>query len=589
MSCTSPVGSNVRLPAFIHILLLWLLNCADATQGALRETLRIGSGLSSRAGVKLSFLTAAAAAAEPDEPANDATSAGAAQASTTVSAEVATTTAAKVASAAVSTSARPAAAEVATEVPLEGVVKATTLAPAREASGASTTPLAAPANLLVPLANDTLSAAYWNQVNQAIAAAARLTTPPPSFNDPPPTAEPDPWDKVFQASSVVTVVDSPQRAENLNNWELATPMPPRAEVTATGALVSGSRAQTHSMPDKRFVSVVPYDMQLGARIMSGLTEKAPGTPPPSQAIVDETFVSQCPILMFGNSLSVRAPRCGSTMGEWADPTTNRAVLRWDSNKKGGLRFGVDSAVTGPGSVLFADLVESLSIDRSVFNLYNCLNVKRYIIEESIIKVDHMAANAYTTMLDHDLGGTKEAFFYEYTIKHLNGSAVAKTTLFRLDQDMVNFTWFSNLESPVGKLIAVASRSGHWKRDQWRTCTENPRGWQLNFTDAALFDTAASVMDLRLASAVVINLMAYRDEEVSADDGFQHIGQGELYWSFLSWFFSVFLVAVACLALLLVCWIKEIDKKLKRFCFRLEQVLLPKRPISVRTPILNPTY
>eukprot|EP00932_Pfiesteria_piscicida_P019591 SRR837773.6419.p1 GENE.SRR837773.6419~~SRR837773.6419.p1 ORF type:complete len:187 (-),score=42.23 SRR837773.6419:1-477(-) len=158
----------------------------------------------------------------------------------------------------------------------------------------------------------------------------------------------------------------------------------------------------------------------------------------------------------------------------------------------------------------------------------------------------------------------------------------------MDQDMVNFTRFRDPESPVGELIAVAARNGHWKRDQWRTCTENPRGWQLTFTDAAKFDTAASVMDLRVAAATVINLMAYRDEEVGKD-GFQHVGQGQLYWSFVSVFFSLFLAAVGCLLVLLGCWVKEVDKKMKRFCFRLEQVLLPRRPIKVRTPMLNPTY
>lgn len=538
MSCAPSSGSRSRLSA---VAALCCVLGSDASQGALRETLRIG--LSAPAGAQHSFLSTGVGVVVPgsSEPGEDAAPSTTAPAAT---------------------------------------------APAAATSGRGPTRTAASADLLVPLPNDTISAEYWTQVNEAIAQAARLTTPAPSFNDPLPTKPPSDWEKVFQASQVVTVVDSPQRSENLNNWEFATPMPPRAAVTADGKVISGQGQD--SQLDRRHVSVVPYDMQIGARIMQSLSEKSPETPPPSQAVVDETFVAQCPILMFADTLAVRAPRCGNPLGEWADPATDRPILRWQPNNKGGLRFGVDSAVSGQGSALFANLQEKLSIDRNEFELFNCLNVKRYTVEESIVKVDHMAANAFTTMVDHDLSGTGQAIFYEYTIKHPNGSAVAKTTLFRLDQDTVNFTRFHDRESPVGDLIAVATRNGHWKRDQWRTCTDNPRGWQLTFTNADKFETAASVMDLRVAAATVINLMAYRDEEVGKD-GFQHVGQGQLYWSMLSVFFSLFLSAVACLLVLLGCWIKEYDKKMKRFCFRLEQVLLPKRPINVRTPILNPAY
>lgn len=517
--CMPFLGRHVRF--FVSVFACWCASAVDAAQGALRETLRIG--LSSNARGKRSALLSAAVAA-PEA----------------------------------SAAAAPSGAAEAAVPPAPG--------PATEASAGE---------LITPLPNDTISTEYWSKVDAAIYFAGRVTKPPSSFNDPVPTPTPEPWKKVFQASESVIVVDTPLSQANLNNWELATPMPPNA--------VKAPAEQTH-----RSMSVVPYDMQIGARIMYGLSEKNTETPPPSQAIVDETFVAQCPMLMFSNQLAVRAPRCGNPYGEWADPSTDRVVLRWKPTEQGGLYFGVDSSVSGQGSVTFADFTESFSINRYIFDLYNCLKVKRYIVEEAIVKVDQMAAKAYTTSLDHDLSGTKEAIFYEYTIKHPNGSAVAKTTLFRMDQDMVNFTWFSDSESPIGKLIAVATRTGHWKRDQWRQCTENPRGWDLTFTDAANFNTAASVQDLRVAAAAVLNMMAYRDEAVGKD-GFQHVGEGALYWSFLSVIFTLLIISVCFILATVVCSKKGLDKKMKRFCFRLEQVLLPKRATKIRQPVLHPTY
>merc|ERR1719277_2528932 len=106
---------------------------------------------------------------------------------------------------------------------------------------------------------------------------------------------------------------------------MATPAPLFSQATEGAAQV-------------RQVGVVPYDMQLGARILYGLSPKNTQTPPPTQGYINEAFVAQCPMVMFGTSLAIRAPTCSSSLGEWADLVTNRPVLRWSRSKTGGLKF-----------------------------------------------------------------------------------------------------------------------------------------------------------------------------------------------------------------------------------------------------------
>jgi len=386
-----------------------------------------------------------------------------------------------------------------------------------------------------------------------------MATPTPSsLNDPAPTPEPEPWKKVFQASQTVDVVDTPQQLQALNDWEYATPMPPTSELVLPP--VDGHRS----------MGVVPYDMQIGARIMYGLSEKNTPTPPPNQLLVDEEFTAQCPMVMFGDQISITAPRCGNPLGEWADPLTNRVVLRWKEDGKGGLGFAVDSAVSGNGSVSFAKFTESFSINKYIFDLYNCMGVKRFRVEEHIIKVNQMAEKASSTMVDHDLSNTAEAIFYQYLIKNPNGSIVAKTDLFRKDWDQVNITKQVD-EISTGEIVAVATRSGHWTGNQWTVCTGNPRSWDMDFPDGSSFSTVATVQDLRVAASAVITMMAYRDEESGAD-GFQHTGQGMLYWSIARSILIVFFIALLFCLLLVICRRQRVDKKLLRFCFRLEQVL-----------------
>merc|ERR1719436_510974 len=126
------------------------------------------------------------------------------------------------------------------------------------------------------------------------------------------------------------------------------------------------------------------------------------------------------MVVVGNRMSIRAPRCGSNMGEWVDGRTNSPVMWWGDGSKGGIHFGVDSAVTGSGSVTFAEFTEKYSQSKYLFGLQNCLHTDRYSIEEEIIKMDHMAPHASSTAEDHDMLVSRVAYFYKYSIRNPNG-------------------------------------------------------------------------------------------------------------------------------------------------------------------------
>lgn len=424
-----------------------------------------------------------------------------------------------------------------------------------------------PAGLLVPLPNDTISEEYWGKVNSAIYKASLTTPEPKTLNDAPPTPEPEPFKKIFQASQTIEVADTPQASESLNDWH-------------TGSLETGGVSSSGSGAGAvRKVGVVPYDMQLGARILYGMSPKNPEKPLPTQDYINEAFVAKCPLVMFGSALEVRAPRCGSSLGEWADPATDRNIVRWSANSKGGLSFNVDSAVSGNGSVLYADLNEKLTFNKYKFELLNCLGTPRYVVEEDILKVNSAGGKAYASD-DTSVEGT--SFFYRYSILNPDGTgtSLADTGLIRMDQNEVNFTE-SNEGLGTGRVVATASRTGEWTRDGWRTCDGIDRGWMLTFpTEPGHFSSAASIQDLRVASAVAITLMAFRDESVGYD-GFQHVGQGYLYWQLVRtafWIFFALLVA----SIVWVVWTRKAwDKKLWKFLSKVEAVFLPKRPAQPR--------
>jgi len=438
----------------------------------------------------------------------------------------------------------------------------------RKALRVSTTNTPSSAGLYLPQTNDSLSAQYWAKVDFAIRSASQSSTQQPSASG----QQMEPWKKIFSASAPVPV-DRKTGGQGLQEFEYVTPAP-------------GMSKQIEGV--KR-VNVVPYDMALGARLMYGLAEKNTPTPPPSQDAVSAEFVAQCPMIMFSDQLFVRAARCGNPMGEWTDPATNRVVLRWNDRSGGaGLFFGVDSAVSGNGSVTFASLDQKFSVNQFYFELSNCLGTNRYTIQEQIMRVNNIGRGVSSTLQEHDYSTNRQAFFYKYVILSANGTTVAETSLFRRNQNVINITMLGD-EVTTGALIATATRQGSWTQSGWRQCSGTKRQWNIDYPLSQRdFQSVATVQDIRVASAVAITLMAFRDESTSST-GIQRTGESHLIWSLLGSILYVIL-ALFILALVCMCFYRfEGDQKCTRLCFKLEAVFLPKAPAKARLPVMFPTY
>merc|ERR1719265_1968730 len=108
-----------------------------------------------------------------------------------------------------------------------------------------------PQNLNV--AADSIPPSWWKEAEDTIRQAG-LSTPIPKaafINAQPPPPTPQPWEKVLR---------EPQQ---------------------------------------------PLATRIGGRIMYGLTGSVTPTPPPSQDETSQSFVRECPLLLFGTQLSIR--------------------------------------------------------------------------------------------------------------------------------------------------------------------------------------------------------------------------------------------------------------------------------------------
>lgn len=432
--------------------------------------------------------------------------------------------------------------------------------------------------LLVPLPNDTVSDSYFDMVDARIADVQSRTPAPPVVT----TAEPSNYQKVADAT-----IKDPVKAEDLTDEELASM---RSVPIVTPGPGLNSKGQPSSEFDRGYeVQVVPWDMKIGAEVLSTIKDDmSTPTPPPSQDLVSAQFVAQCPMIMFGNSLYINAPHCSDHLGSWEDPETHRSVIRWDGAEKG-LRFGVDSAVGGNGSATYAKLEQELTIQGFLFSLTNCLGAHRYTIEEQVTKVNYLGRGIESTITEHDISRSAEAFFYKYVIKAPNGSSVAATNLFRLNQDEINITMFNN-EVSDGAMVATAKRIGVWTGSGWRTCGASRRSWQVDFKlDSRSFDQVATVMDLRVASAALLTLMAYREESTDISTGVARDGEHSL-WKELLLSILISLAVAIVLLLIFMCLKRRLwDVKLRRIFFKLEAALLPKRPQGQRVPPIYNTW
>eukprot|EP00928_Gymnodinium_smaydae_P064292 TRINITY_DN47678_c0_g1_i1.p1 TRINITY_DN47678_c0_g1~~TRINITY_DN47678_c0_g1_i1.p1 ORF type:complete len:499 (+),score=103.24 TRINITY_DN47678_c0_g1_i1:91-1587(+) len=437
-------------------------------------------------------------------------------------------------------------------------------------------------DLLTPQPNDTISELYYSKIDQAI-LAAQQTTPSPLATklgvDMSSTTD-GPYAAIAGASRVDTVT-----ADQLTPNELAS-----AEVSFNVLPKPNSISSAAGKVAGKQVSVVPYDMELGAKLMYKLTEKSQitSTPVPAQNIINEQFVAQCPMMMFANKLAITAPRCGQSMGLWADPTSARTLLRWNGASDSGVFFGVDSVVTGNGSVLFAEFKQEAALSGTNFQLKNCMGVKRYTVEEQVVKVDKIGDGISSTVQAHDSTRMGVAFFYKYLIKAPNGTVVAQSSLFRMNQNVVNVTMMNG--EVVGPLVATAKRQGTWTQDQWRECTKNTRAWQVDFKISSRdLDSVATVQDIRVAIAATMTLMAFRAEAVSVQTGINRSGEANMAKQLL------FAILFLMLALILLCacgslWrYKGWDVKSKRMCFKIEKICMPAVPAWKRAPVFRATY
>jgi len=216
--------------------------------------------------------------------------------------------------------------------------------------------------LAVPLPNDTVPTAYGD-IESAIEAASSYKQPPAlgvGFNTFP-TATREPFQRVLEASSPTM---SDVSAEELAEGEIVSAQADHAAMKKSQVVrPSGSASRT---------ILLPYDMRAGAQLMHSLAEQVTPFPLPSQKVVSESFVSQCPMLMLADELQITAPKCGENLGHWTDPTTGRTILRLEPLWTGGVRFGVDSAIGGKGSTTYATMTQQLTMSGIDFDLMNCL-------------------------------------------------------------------------------------------------------------------------------------------------------------------------------------------------------------------------
>lgn len=398
----------------------------------------------------------------------------------------------------------------------------------QQGQGATTTTAQA---LDVPALPDQISKKYWSNANEVLDIAGYSTPIPATYyvNAPPATPAPQAWQKVME-----------------------------------------NPAQ-------------PLETKLGAVVMDSLVGRPTQTPPPTQAATSMEFIENCPMVLFENKIYIKAATCNETFGTWLDTSPSweathfgkpREVLRWAPSGFGGLRLGVDSTITGNGSVLFAAFQESFSLYKYVFSVLNCMGVERWTIHEEVDKVDSMG-NVPTTVELSDIQDNGPQYFMKYVIRNPTGAVAAQSNLFKEGANQVIFTEVINGKA-TGKVLATANRIGLWTAKGWLTCTNQRRGWEVEFPMAAESDSIATVQDIRVALAGAMNLLAYRDEN-RAPDGLNNMGDAKQRWYFLGGVLMLIVILVLLCNCCMVYFASGIKEKLSKTFWDCEGAFLPKRP------------
>lgn len=335
----------------------------------------------------------------------------------------------------------------------------------------------------------------------------------------------------------------------------------------------------------------PLDTKIGGSLMYSMTGGVTPTPPPTQNAIGQEFVAQCPMLLIGQDLSIRAPSCKLQEGRWVDPSPlnpDRSILRWrpDGNANN-LYFGVDSALSGPGSALFAKISEQMTLTGYHFAMTNCMGIERWKLEENVYKIDSMGHVTSTVEL-HDVTMNSKAYFLKYIIRSPTGATTAESSLFRMDQNQVNFTVFDH-GGGNGKLLAVATRQGQWTKSGWSECmsASSPRGWSIYFPPDGPLEPS-TVQDIRVAITGTMTLMAYRDQFRNAEGLDTEADQYETFVLMIT-LAAVFFMAILFVNFCIVFRASGIKDKLKRVLSDTQGAFLPKMPMMHHTPPFHPSY
>jgi len=438
--------------------------------------------------------------------------------------------------------------------------------------------------LYEPLPNDTIGAAYWNEVDAAIQAAAATSQAPVMNSGQFSTTKAD-WTDVFTKTKNDFNYDDLTDEEKAAGKDVSTVYrPPSASQQA--ALVGSN------------VNLVPYHMQLGAKMVYALSETSTNAPIPDQLTVSQQFVTECPMTFISSSIDITAPNCRAKFGQWADPTNGKTVLRWKPDSSGqywGLYFGVDSRMHGNGSVTFANADQQFSLSGTSFELRNCKGVLRYTIEEQVTSVSHLGAGVTSSIQAHDKDNTGQAFFYQYSVRAANGSIVAVTSQYRSTQNSFTVNMIGS-EVSAGAQIASATKKGTWTSQEFGSCL-NKAGDPANNAWSVSFDLTSddvigptTVQDLRIATGMLVTLMTYRASE-TAGGGVSRTGEHKMIAGMVVSLVIVVLVVallVFCIGALRSNKSKQV-KALTACCFKVESSCLPQIPTWKRNSPYNATY
>jgi len=262
---------------------------------------------------------------------------------------------------------------------------------------------------------------------------------------------------------------------------------------------------------------------------------------------------------------------------------------------GTLFFGVDSSMSGKGTVQFAKIKQKVTMTGFKFSLMNCLGVERWVIEEEVFRIDSMG-KVDSTVERSDTLENRPGHFIKYNIYGPNGALVAHSSLFRTGNNEVTYYAYTKTDPMGGSVIATARKKSKWHGAEWMACpastkskSSEARGWDLSFpVDKSGMETVATVQDIRVAIAGAHTLMAYRDQH-RGKDGLNTMGQSREWFLLMAGVTLFCLIGILLVNFALVFVNAGIKEKLRKTFFDTERAILPKRPLSHHAPPLHATW